>query len=187
MARRILKEEWWLDASSLPDLMWARLQVHNEHDAEVLDVAGQYHRFPSVGTAEAWLREDRYEELSGLIRAGSVPSTTIPPSASSDHELVPLMSRRLSPIATASKDAKRRRRGLNMPLLLLAIFAAVVVVAIKNSDTCNDRPRVVSGKGLQPGIDGSIIPCEKECCRPEPWTCKCTGRCPCIQVLRSKP
>jgi hypothetical protein len=81
-------EEWWLDWSALPDRFWARLTVHNDGHAEVLDLDGNVHLFASRQEAENWLSEDEYAPMDGLIEDGQLPAATVPPTAPSDAKLV---------------------------------------------------------------------------------------------------
>jgi hypothetical protein len=86
-----MKTEWWLDWSALPDLLWARLQVHQNGAAEVFDLDGKVHHFSSEQEARNWLFEDEYSRLEQLIQSEEVPADTISPSAASDEELLPKM------------------------------------------------------------------------------------------------
>jgi len=87
-----VKTSWWLDWGSLPDrLIWARLQVAEDGSAEVLDMDGEYHRFPTQQEALFWLSEDEYGPLASLIEEGEVGPQVSPPQAKSDSELIPLM------------------------------------------------------------------------------------------------
>jgi hypothetical protein len=83
-----VSEEWWLDSSGLPDLLWARLTVYSDGSAEVLDLDGTYHDFASREEAVLWLREDEYSQLGELIEDGEFSDTITPPAAPSDAELV---------------------------------------------------------------------------------------------------
>jgi hypothetical protein len=82
---------WWLDRSALPDLFWARLRYYDARYAEVLDLDGQVHRFPTKEEAADWLREDEYSMLDDLIDDGEVSTETMQPTAPSDAELIPKM------------------------------------------------------------------------------------------------
>lgn len=75
-----------------------------------------------------------------------------------------------------------RRRGLNIPLLLFAIFVALVVMALKNSQICYDnvRVKVIIYRGA-PMRTTQHLPCEFRCCGDSPWTCQCSSECPCQQ------
>lgn len=88
---RPLKEEWWLDASALPDLYWARLSVFSETCVEVFDLDGRYKYFDREGDAVAWLQEDEYERLGALVGEGRVESSVMSPAAPTDEELMPRM------------------------------------------------------------------------------------------------
>jgi hypothetical protein len=181
MTLKVLRQEWWLNTPALPKLWWARFNFYGDHHIEVLEFDGEYESFTSERSAKEWLREGEYEELQALIRKGAVPLDTEPPNAESDTKLLPKMARTLSePICV------KRRRGVNVPLLLGAIFVAIVIVAVKNSETCQDRPGGSKRLGIRSVNNEPIIPCQMECCRSDPWTCRCTGRCPCIPILRSK-
>jgi hypothetical protein len=70
---------WWLDTSALPELFWARLCVHGDGRAEVLDLDGRLHQFPDEDEARKWLREDEYDELDYLRECGDVPAALEPP------------------------------------------------------------------------------------------------------------
>lgn len=85
------KTTWWLDTSALPDLLWARLEVHMDGTAHVLDLDGKRHTFNSERDAQTWLREDEYNELRDLQQDGDVDTSIQAPIASSDAALVPLM------------------------------------------------------------------------------------------------
>jgi hypothetical protein len=83
--------EWWLDWSGLPDrLIWARLQRLGDHVA-VLDCDGITHRFDSYDEARLWLNEDEYSRMEHLVEDGELPTSTVPPMAVSDADLVRLM------------------------------------------------------------------------------------------------
>jgi hypothetical protein len=84
MALKVLRQDWWLDVTALPDLRWARLSIHGDHPIEILDHHGQYHSFMSEEKAKAWFRNEEYEELSRLIKKGDVPIDNEPPIADSD-------------------------------------------------------------------------------------------------------
>jgi hypothetical protein len=179
MAMKVLRQEWWLDTSALPDLRWARLDFYGDYHVQILDLDGQYHHFRSETEAKDWLREDEYAELPGLIRAGDVPLDLEPPSAPSDDLLISRMSPRKSGAAVPA-----RRRRINVPLLLAAAFFAIIVMALKNSTTCGDRPmrRDPGGRYTQ-----LYDPCRLECCRPDPWSCKCSKVCPCHGIPGHRP
>lgn len=72
--------EWWLDASSLPDLLWARLLVGASGETAVMDLDGAVRRFRSRALAVEWLRADEYETLADLCEDGAVPADARPPS-----------------------------------------------------------------------------------------------------------
>jgi hypothetical protein len=52
---------------------------------------GVIHRFPDRQTARFWLSEDEYSVLAHLKEDGEVEAELMPPSASTDRELVPLV------------------------------------------------------------------------------------------------
>jgi hypothetical protein len=161
--------------------MWARLHVHGDPHIELLDLHGQYHGFNSEEKSRKWLQEKGYEDLRGLIKEGAVSPKTVPPTAASDFELIPRMTRRGGSAAPYNPEPdlrKRKRRWLNAPLLVTAIFIAVVIMAVKNSNSCQDRPGGFRIRPFDRGAGEKIIPCEMECCPPEPWAFRCTGRCP---------
>jgi len=86
----------WLDWSALPKrLLWARLQVHEDGSAVVLDLDGVYHQFPDRQSARYWLNEDEYSLLANLVEDGEVEAAVTPPVAPTDSELVPLMAVRV--------------------------------------------------------------------------------------------
>jgi hypothetical protein len=85
-------QEWWLDESALPDLVWARLRTFEDGKAEVLDMDGRISIFASAGDAANYLMEDEYvrpgsvdpEELN---RLGLVPQDLAPPTHGDGPEL----------------------------------------------------------------------------------------------------
>ena len=70
---------WWLDASGLPDLLWARLRVFDSGRAAVFDLDGSVHRFYRAAAAELWLAVDEYEPLAALKESGQVTQDLQPP------------------------------------------------------------------------------------------------------------
>lgn len=87
-----METSWWLDWSALPErLLWARLQVADNGSAVVFDLDGVYHRFPNRQAATNWLNEDEYSLFAHLVEDGEVESAVVPPVATSDREMVPLM------------------------------------------------------------------------------------------------
>jgi hypothetical protein len=68
------------------------LIVADNGAAEVLDCDGKYHRVGNEQAARLWLNEDEYSPLQHMIEDGVVPESTVPPQASTDQELVPLMA-----------------------------------------------------------------------------------------------
>jgi hypothetical protein len=87
-----VETSWWLAWDALPDrLIWARLQVAVDGSGVVLDMDGAYHRFPDRQAARYWLVEDEYSLLAHLVEGGEVGPDVLPPVASCDQELVPLM------------------------------------------------------------------------------------------------
>jgi hypothetical protein len=83
---------WWLDWGALPDrLIWARLDVAGDGSAVVFDMDGKYHRFPDAESARLWLMEDEYSLLAHVIEEGEVEAGVLPPSATDDERLLPLM------------------------------------------------------------------------------------------------
>jgi hypothetical protein len=94
---------WWLGVGGLPDLLWARLQVFSDGSAEVLDLDGRVHRFPSEQAARYWLLEDEYEPLDSLddedLRYGGLSrDDLVPPSAVRHSDLVAQMLVRRQPV-----------------------------------------------------------------------------------------
>jgi hypothetical protein len=74
------KVSWWLDWSALPERrLWARLDVSETGQAEVLDCDGRRHSFPGEDAAILWLLEDEYSRLETLIEEGEVPVNLAPP------------------------------------------------------------------------------------------------------------
>jgi hypothetical protein len=105
-----VETSWWLDWGALPDrLIWARLQVAEDGSAVVLDMDGAYHRFPDRQAARSWLNEDEYSLLAHLVEDGEVGGDVLPPAASSDRELIPLMCAEQRP---AEPGAAPDRRGV---------------------------------------------------------------------------
>ena len=93
---RVEHEGWWLDVSGFPDLLWARLRIFSDGTAEVFDLDGQVHRFPTEAAARDWLSEDEYESVESVAEedlrdGGLVRDDLRPPSASGDAELVERM------------------------------------------------------------------------------------------------
>lgn len=63
--KKLTEEEWWLDDSALPSLIWARLTLGL--DGWLVDCEdGTRHIFLTRGEALTWLREDEYETLTDL-------------------------------------------------------------------------------------------------------------------------
>lgn len=84
---------WWLDWSALPDrLLWARLSVESNGSAVVLDCEGKHHLFSNEGTARSWLNEDEYSRMEHLVESGELPASVLPPTGSSEAELLRAMS-----------------------------------------------------------------------------------------------
>jgi len=73
-------------------LLWARLEVAPDGPAVVFDLDGKYHRFEDEQAAKLWLLEDEYSLLAHLVEEGEVSAGLAPPSASSDQELLRLMT-----------------------------------------------------------------------------------------------
>ena len=88
------EESWWLDSSN-DSVMWARLRVFTDGGAEVLDLDGKRHHFASKRDAVLWLQEDEYLAYRDAIAEGEIPSTVLPPEASTEAELVRKMVLRL--------------------------------------------------------------------------------------------
>jgi hypothetical protein len=89
-------DEWWLMSSALPDLVWARLRIHEDQSAEVLEASGK-RTFANRDDAESYLAEDEYSPVEDLIedddellreRFGQSLKRLVPPAADSDPELV---------------------------------------------------------------------------------------------------
>lgn len=95
MELKVSRQEWWLDGSALPNLLWARLTVFDATCVEVLDLDGRYRFFESEEAARLWLAEDEYEPLEGLVREGDLGASVVPPSAPTDEALIPRMAVRL--------------------------------------------------------------------------------------------
>ena len=72
-------DEWWLDESALPHLLWARL-TRGQDGIMVHDTDGRLHLFKTVSDAAAWLRQDEYESLSQLKQDGVVAADLLPQS-----------------------------------------------------------------------------------------------------------
>jgi hypothetical protein len=89
----VVETSWWLDWSALPErLIWARLQLAEDGSAVILDMDGVYHQFPDRQAAQFWLNEDEYSTLTHLVENGEVGRDVVPPLATSEPELVQLMS-----------------------------------------------------------------------------------------------
>ena len=63
---RVVRMEWWLDVTGLPDLLWARLSAFVDGHADVLDLDGELHEFAAQHDARYWLLEDEYEPLESV-------------------------------------------------------------------------------------------------------------------------
>ena len=79
------KLEWWIDETSLPDLIWARLQCLSDGSAEIFHADGQTKRFDSVRDAQNALSEDEYVhqqslDRGDLTRLGMLEREIQPPS-----------------------------------------------------------------------------------------------------------
>jgi hypothetical protein len=75
--------EWWLDESSLPDVIWARLRLRADGSAEVFDCDGRTVTFSSGMEAANSLLEDEY------VRLRSVDPDVLSSFGLSERELVP--------------------------------------------------------------------------------------------------
>lgn len=100
--------EWWIDESSLPDVIWALLRSRPDGSAEVLDADGRTSRFDSWEQGVITLSEDEYVrarslEVDELARLGMVHTDLAVPSGDTDAELVSQM-RRLLACAEALRD-----------------------------------------------------------------------------------
>ena len=94
---------WWIDEGGLPDLLWARLQVFSDGSAEVLDLDGRLHRFPTERAARYWLLEDEYVPVESvededLTYSGLSRVDLVPPSAERQVDLVGQMLVRRRPV-----------------------------------------------------------------------------------------
>jgi hypothetical protein len=84
--------EWWLDESSLPDIIWARLRVRADGSAEIFDCDGRTVAFSSGTEAANSLAEDEYVRLravdpDALATFGLSERELVPPSGSDDELL----------------------------------------------------------------------------------------------------
>lgn len=70
--------EWWLDESSLPVLIWARV-MSGQDGLAVSDADGRLHLFESDEDAVRWLRQEEYAPLDELKRDGALPADLAPP------------------------------------------------------------------------------------------------------------
>jgi hypothetical protein len=102
-------EEWWLMDCAFPDLIWARIRPARDGAAEVLEAGGKT-LFPTMDAAVSYLCEDEYTPLVGLIeeeetdefsrqRLGRSFKDVVPPSASTEDELIGLLVQRSSTVA----------------------------------------------------------------------------------------
>lgn len=99
--------EWWIDEPSLPDVIWARLQVLPEGSAVVTHANGRTQRFGSVRAARDALLEDEFVRPStvdpdDLARLGILEAEIQPPSGEG-AQLLSRMSRVLD-CADALRD-----------------------------------------------------------------------------------
>jgi len=101
------KLEWWIDETSLPDLIWARLHCLSDGSAKIFHADGRTKRFDSVRDAQNALSEDEYvhpESLDrgDLTRLGMLEREIQPPSGEG-AQLLPHM-RRVLECADAMRD-----------------------------------------------------------------------------------
>lgn len=66
MRTAYIKEEWWLDFSGYPVVLWAKLQVLLTGSACVLDCDGKEHRFQNEELARLFLLEDEYTPYDNI-------------------------------------------------------------------------------------------------------------------------
>jgi hypothetical protein len=100
--------EWWLDETSLPDVLWARLRVLADGSAEVFDCDGRTVPFPSRAEAANSLLEDEYLPLRSidpkiLSDFGISERELVPPVGEDDALIRPHMCRRVD-AAEAIRD-----------------------------------------------------------------------------------
>ena len=89
---QIVETTWWLEWRTSEYLHWARLRIFQDGTAEVFDLDGKYHHFPNCESARLWLNEDEYSLLAHMIENCEVEAEVVPPYASDDKSLAPLMS-----------------------------------------------------------------------------------------------
>jgi hypothetical protein len=92
----IIQTKWWLMDCSFPSLNWARLRVHLDGRADVLDMDGCMMVFDSQEDAVNHLLEDEYVSLERLTDEDYAElrldrEQLMPPAAQSDRELAPKM------------------------------------------------------------------------------------------------
>ncbi len=91
--RKVVRQDWWLDPTGFPSLLWARLRVFSNGSADVLDLDGVLRLFPTEQLARYHLIEDEYELSSGIedqdLKGGGLSrNDLVPPSGEPDSERV---------------------------------------------------------------------------------------------------
>jgi hypothetical protein len=94
------QETWWVAAVG-DTLVWARLHVHENEPAEVLDASGETLRYDDENHARTALLDAEFRAFDGLdeedaAMMGFDLDSVEPPRADSDEELLPLMTEKLT-------------------------------------------------------------------------------------------
>lgn len=92
-------DQWWL-ASIGRLLIWARLRIKDAGTAEVLDSDGKLLTYDSEDSARAALFDAEFVAFDGLdeedaLARGFSLDEVVPPTADSDEDLPPRMTRNL--------------------------------------------------------------------------------------------
>lgn len=62
----VSKEEWWLDFSGYPTVLWAKLRIFLDGSAAVLDCDSHEHQFQDEESARWFLLEDEYTPYESI-------------------------------------------------------------------------------------------------------------------------
>lgn len=83
--------EWWLDASALPSLVWARLRLQMGEPPDVLVCDNRLLLFETRAEAERWLAEEEYVPLKELVARSALPEDLPTPEGRTYQELIARM------------------------------------------------------------------------------------------------
>jgi hypothetical protein len=89
--KELVETTWWLEWCAPEDWHWARLQIFDSGESQILDCDGNYHSFNNKKDAKYWLSEDEYSKYEDLIEYGAILSTVMPPSANNEVEMIALI------------------------------------------------------------------------------------------------